>query len=120
MSRMEQVNSVLQRELAVMLPQLLPLDGGLVTITRVDCSPDLHFATISVSVLPEKYNGTVLTKLRKISGQLASGLRKRVVLRRLPSLHWKLDSTESEASEIDEIFKKLEEEGSGKERMDIV
>ncbi len=109
MPRMEQVNSVLQRELAQLLPQLLPLDGGLVTITRVDCSPDLHFATISVSVLPEKYNGTVLGKLRKISGQLASALRKRIVMRRLPSLHWKLDTTESEAAEIDEVFRQLED-----------
>jgi len=112
MSRLDQVNSLLQQELALLISHHIPLEGGLVTVTHVDCSPDLRFANIFVSVLPEKFAGTVLSGLRKKSGFLAQHLRPRLKMKRMPSFNWKLDTTETKAAEIDELFSLLgEEEG---------
>lgn len=107
MSRIEQVNSLLHQELAALVIQYVPLRGGLVTVTHVDCSPDFHDAIVHVSVLPEKFAGTVLRQLRQKSGIFADHLRSRIKMRRLPSFRWELDTTESEAATLEEIFQNL-------------
>lgn len=108
MSRIEQVNSLLQQELAGMIVQYVPLRGGLITVTGVNCSPDLHDAIVYVSVLPEKFAGTVLRQLRQKSGLFASHLRTRIKMKRLPSFRWELDTTESKAADLEEVFHQLQ------------
>ncbi len=107
MARMEQVNALLQQELAFLITQYVPLKGGLVTVVWVDCTHDLREATVAVSVLPEKFAGTVLGQLRKKSGIFASHLRKRIKMKRLPSFRWQLDTTESNAAVLEDIFQSL-------------
>ncbi|HRH32617.1 MAG TPA: ribosome-binding factor A [bacterium] len=107
MSRMEQVNATLQQELAFLVAEHIHLKGGLVTIVWVDCTRDLREATIAVSVLPEKFAGTVLGQLRQKSGIFASQLRKRIRMKRLPSFRWELDTTESNAAVLEDIFQTL-------------
>lgn len=107
MPRIDQVNSVLQHELAALIPQYVPLEGGLVTVVDVSCTADLRWANVYISVLPEKYAGTILKQLRKNSGRFAAELRKRIKMRRLPTFNWLNDMTESKAAELDEVFKEL-------------
>lgn len=104
MSRVQQVNSVLQQQLADAVSHAVTLKGGLITIMRVDCSPDLREADVYVSVLPEKYSGTVLSDLRHKTGELARLVSKHVKLKRLPVLTWKLDTSAREAAELESIF----------------
>ncbi len=107
MSRMDQVNATLQQELAFLVAEYIHIKGGLVTIVWVDCTRDLREATVGVSVLPEKFAGTVLGQLRQKSGIFASHLRKRIKMKRLPSFNWSLDTTESNAAVLEDIFKTL-------------
>jgi ribosome-binding factor A len=107
MARMEQVNTLLQQELAFLVTQYIPLKGGLITVVWVDCSRDLREATVAVSVLPEKFAGTVLEQLRKKTGTFIPHLRKRIKMKRIPSFHWKLDTTESNAAKLEDIFQSL-------------
>ncbi len=107
MSRIDQVDSVLSRELAAVIPHYVSLKGGLITVVDVSCTPDLRWANVKVSILPEKYAGTVLAQLRKHSGQFSAALRKRIKMRRLPTFNWLNDITESKAAELDEVFKEI-------------
>ncbi len=107
MARLDQVNALLSQELALLLPQYIAVRGGLVTITGVRCTADLRWANVYVSILPEKFAGTVLGKLRRQSGQITKQLQKRVKIRRIPKFNWLNDATESKAAEIDEVFKHL-------------
>lgn len=107
MPRMEQVNALLHQELAQLIAQEVPLPGGLITITGVRCAPDLGNASVSVSVLPEKYFGSVLRQLKKQTPSLTKQLQKKLKLRRIPRLQWKIDSTESKAAELEEVFQAL-------------
>lgn len=107
MSRVDQLNSLLQQELASLISFYIPLKGGLVTVTHVRCSPDLREVRIGISVLPEKFVGSVLRELRKHNHAFSEQLRKRLKLRRIPSFRWEFDNTESEAAKLDEIFQAL-------------
>ncbi len=107
MPRIEQVNSLLQKEIAELIFQEIPVRGGLVTVVYVDCSPDLREANIAVSVLPEKLTGTVLRQLRQKSVSFSKLLHRRLKLRRIPSLRWKIDTTERQAAELEKVFQHL-------------
>lgn len=107
MSRVQQVNALLQQELATAISQEAPLRGGLITVMRVDCSPDLREADVFVSVLPEKFSGTVLENLRKKTSQLVQMVGRRVRLKRMPTIMWKLDTTEREAAQLETLFEEM-------------
>jgi len=102
-----QINELLRAELALLIEQRLELPGTLVTVTKVDCSPELSFAKVSISVLPEKFTGTALEQLRKNTSGFAKTLLKKTRLRHIPRLNWHIDDTEVKAAEIDELFKQL-------------
>ncbi len=107
MPRVEQINSLLQQEFASAISQDVPLRGGLITVMRVDCTPDLREADVFVSVLPEKFSGTVLESLRKKTGQLVQSVGRRVRLKRMPTIFWKLDTTEREAAQLETLFEQM-------------
>ncbi|NTU98632.1 ribosome-binding factor A [Candidatus Falkowbacteria bacterium] len=100
----EQINELLRSELAVLLESDVHVDGALITISYVDCSPDLKSAKIAVSVLPEKLFGSALSELKKHSSSFSSTLRKKTRLRQIPRLHWEADLTEAKAAEIDRLL----------------
>jgi len=108
--RIEQLNEQLKNELANLIVRELPLENGLITVSHVECSPDLKYAKVEVSVLPEKYAGTALTALRRQSSSFSQLLRKKLKIRQIPRFNWVLDTTESRAAEIEETIKKINEE----------
>lgn len=108
MSRIDQVNQLLHGELAKLIQQHINLDGVLITISWVDCSPDLKQAKIYVSVLPDKFYGTALEQLRKSSGLFLKKLSK-LSLRSIPRLEWAIDNTEKKAAELEEIFRQAKQ-----------
>lgn len=107
MSRVDQINELLHKELADLISREIYLDNGLITISYVDCSPDLRHAKIAVSVLPENITGTALEKLRKASGGFAGVLKKKLRLKMIPKFIWEFDPTEKEAAVIDRMFDEI-------------
>ena len=107
MSRVDQINNVLREELALALNRHLIIDGCLITVTDVQCTTDLNEAKIYVSVLPEKFAGTALKKIRNLSGALARDIRRRVKFHRVPIFVWLFDERPSHASEIDQVINDL-------------
>lgn len=105
MSRIDQVNELLKHELASLINEQVGLDGGLITVSYVDTSPDLRHAKIGISVLPEKFFGTALHELQKHTSAFSKELLKRTRLRQIPHLHWEADATEAKAAEIEKLLK---------------
>lgn len=110
MAKVEQLNELLHRELAAAISQEVEFPDGLITVTYVSCNPDLQFAKVSVSVLPDKLAGTALKKLKAASGRLASAIVKKTRLRKVPRFLWEFDPTEKEAAVLEEFFLKVKEE----------
>jgi ribosome-binding factor A len=107
MSRIDQINSLLKNELAELINIEGILPDGLITVTRVKTSPDLRYAKISVSVLPDNQAGTALKKLRQKSGFFTAVLRKKLKIKFIPKFSWEFDSTEKEAAKIDDLINSL-------------
>lgn len=105
--RVEQVNELIRAELANMLVRHMPATDHLTTITYVECSPDLRYAKIFISVLPETMSGTALKNLRHANRLFTDGLKKKLKMKFIPKLNWQIDAGERYAAKIDEVFKHL-------------
>lgn len=108
MSRTDQINEYLHRELSDLLNTQSVLSNGLITISKVDCTPDLQYAKIKVSVLPENVSGTALKRLRSLNSFFNSTLRKKTRLRKIPTLRWEFDPAEKETSNIEKLLKETQ------------
>lgn len=102
--KLDKINHTLQQELAVALNRQALLEGTLITISYVECSPDLKQAKVGISVLPDNLAGTVLKKIKAVTHILVADLKKRLKMRRLPKFIWEFDSSEREAEKIEKLI----------------
>ena len=116
MARMEKVNIMLQHSLAEIINKEVETQESLITISYVECSPDLKNAKIAVSIIPDNRSGSTLEKLRKKTGVIRSILSKKIKLRNIPRLTWTFDPTERNASKLDTIFEQIEKERKDSEK----
>jgi ribosome-binding factor A len=110
MSRIDQINEVLRIELATLINKEALLDDGLITVCYVDCSPDLRWAKIAVSVLPENLAGTALKRLKSKSSFFSNILRKKLKMKFIPKFDWIFDPTEKEAEKIERFLREIKED----------
>ena len=109
MSRKEQLDELLKNQLSEILSKESLFPDGLITITKVDCSPDLQNAKILISVLPDHKSGSALKALRSNS-HIGKALGQQKILRKMPKLNWQIDSLEKHAFELEEYMQKIKEE----------
>ena len=94
--RLERVNGLLRQEISAIVSSELsdPRLGTMVSVTEVDCSPDLGSAKVYVSVLGgQEDKSASLEALRSAAGFVHRNLRHRVRLRAVPSLEFRLDES---------------------------
>lgn len=114
--RMERVNDLLRSELSELISRQLkdPRIGGLVSVTDVETSPDLRYARVFVSVFgSEEERASTLEGLRNASGFLRHEVAQRVVLRQMPELDFRLDTSIERGDRILRLLKQVEEERAG-------
>lgn len=109
MSNIARINDLLLEELAQAVNREVGIENALLTITYVECSPDLKQAKVGFSVLPDKLAGTALRKLTAATSQLVGLMRNRTKLRKFPRLTWEFDATEREASKIEKLISGIDE-----------
>lgn len=110
MSNASRLNETLLHELAAVVNREIGLPEALITISYVDCSPDLKVAKVGFSILPDKLAGTALRKLQTATPALVGLLRSRLRLRRFPRLVWEFDATEREADKIDKLISGIDDD----------
>lgn len=99
--RKQQVESTLQRAVSKLVGQLSdPRVTGLVSVTRVDLTPDGHSAFVYVSVIPEEHQKRVMAGLSHAVGHIQKQLRDEVVMRYVPRLEFRLDASLKKQSEV--------------------
>lgn len=104
MSKIERINELLLEELGQAINREVKIEGALITISYVKCSPDLKQAKIGFSVLPDRLAGTALRKLNSSTSLLIGVIRSRMRLRQLPKFIWEFDATERDASRIEKLI----------------
>lgn len=85
---------------------------GFVTITMVDVTPDLRYAKVFASVLgnekQQKDTGEVLTRA---TGRIRSELGRRIRLRYVPEISFKLDNSIERGTRIIKIMEEIKSGG---------
>jgi ribosome-binding factor A len=102
-NRLPQIESTLKRIVAEIVAQRLadPRLGGLVSVTRVAVSPDLHDAYIYISVLPPEHGKRALSGLRHASGHVRALAARAMTTRSIPRLEFRLDEGLKRQAEVD-------------------
>lgn len=96
-ARIIRVNELLKREIAVDIPRLFAnsnFDTAAITVTGVKTAPDLHDATVFVSVFGhEESRDRMISFLNRHRAEIQARMSKHVILKYTPRLHFKLDSS---------------------------
>ena len=104
--RTEKVASVIKRELAGPVTDLAnELSAGLVTITSVRLSKDLHIAKVYISIYGGSMSqGEFLSVLDDNSKSLRGAIGRNLHLRYIPELRFYLDDTLDQMEHIQDIL----------------
>ncbi len=107
--RTDRVGDLLRAELAAIIrDQLRDPRIGLATVSAVHVSRDLGHAEVLVSVLGEEDARTEsVAVLARAKGLIRRSLARRVRLRKVPELHFRLDRGAEHSQKISEILEDL-------------
>jgi ribosome-binding factor A len=108
--RMARVNDLIRREISELILREVrdPRLSGLLSVTRVETSPDLRYAKVFVSLMgSDEEKRQAEDGLAAASGFLRRGLGDRVVLRYVPQLTFLLDDSIEKGSQMLELIKQV-------------
>ncbi len=109
--RSERVSSLIQEELNKIIVREIEFPDCLVTVTSVDVNDKMERAIVNFSVIPSKKSEDVFKVLDKAAGHLQHLLLKKLNIKPLPRLYFKIDHGPEKAAEIEKILieNKIEE-----------
>ena len=103
------INEEIQRELADLLRNLKDprVQATMISITRVETTPDLLYAKVCVSFLDKSKAGEALKGLRSASGYLRRELGAALQLRYTPELQWQEDDSITRGAHMLDLLNSL-------------
>lgn len=91
--------------------------SGLISITSVEVSGDLHHAKVYVSVYgDENTQQQTMEGLQSAIGFIRSEVGKAIQLRTTPEIHFKLDQSIAKAAEINALLLRIKQEREESEK----
>ncbi|MCZ2845799.1 MAG: 30S ribosome-binding factor RbfA [Candidatus Bathyarchaeota archaeon] len=104
--RIERVNSLLHEEISKTLLKEVDFGEALVTITNVHTTRDLLESDIFITVLPQGKERTVLKILKANIYNIQKMLNKKLNMRPIPKIHFKIDEGMKNFYRINNISQK--------------
>ena len=94
-NRIGRINEEIQKELSSLIRNLKDprVQNTMISITRVETTPDLRWAQVYVSFLQEDRAADAIKGLKSASGYLRRELGRALKLRYTPELQWSLDDS---------------------------
>jgi ribosome-binding factor A len=108
--RYQRVESLIREGLNEVILRELEFPGALVTVTSVEVQKDLDYAVVNVSVLPNEKSEEMLESLEKNRRHLQHLLLKKINIKPMPEIRFKLDVGLVQAAELEKKFMELEKE----------
>jgi ribosome-binding factor A len=105
--RQGRVGNIIQ-ECAARFVQQEANTNPLITITRVDISPDLKRAIIFFTTIPDGKEDVALIFLKRSGTEMRQFLKEHARLKRIPNLEFMLDAGERHRQHIDEVMRDIE------------
>ena len=109
-NRIERINEEIQKELSALLRNLKDrrVQDTMISITRVEATPDLRYAKIYASFLQEEKAKDALKGLKSASGYLRRELGRALQLRYTPELVWEQDDSITYGAKMLKLINSLE------------
>ncbi len=117
-SRMLKINSLMKRELSDIIGnELRGEDLGFITVMGIEVSRDLRHAKAFVSIMGgEKQKQAGLRGLIKAKSFIQRELGHRLSMKFIPDMKFIMDDSLDYAMHIDEVLRKIKQEGGGDEK----
>ena len=114
-NRINRINEEIQKELAALIPNLKDprVQNTMISVTRVETTPDLRYAKVYVSFLQEERAKDALKGLKSAGGYLRRELGRALQLRYTPELTWALDDSITYGAKMLKLINSLEVSGDG-------
>lgn len=107
-NRIDKVNELIKKNISeIMLKDLSLKPGVFITVAKVDTTSDLRYTRVFVSIFPEKEINYVLKSLEKELYRIQGALNKKLSMKLLPRIEFKIDLTESKADVIEKLLKEI-------------
>ena len=109
-NRIGRINEEIQKELASLIRNLKDprVQDTMISITRVETTPDLRYAKVYVSFLQEDRAEGAMKGLKSASGYLRRELGHALNLRYTPELMWALDDSITYGARMLKLINSLE------------
>jgi ribosome-binding factor A len=106
--RSQRVSDLMREEIAdIIMYRLKDPRLGFVTVTGVDMTADLKFAKVYVSVLNEEERESALQILNSARTFMRSLLSKRLRMKFIPAIEFRLDTSIEYGLKMDALLKKI-------------
>ena len=117
-NRINRINEEIQKELSNLLRTVKDprVQGTMISITRVETTPDLRYTKVYVSFLQENKAEEALKGLKSAGGYLRRELGRALNLRYTPELAWELDDSITYGAKMLELINSLD---TGAEKDDV-
>ncbi len=98
----QQVTSEIQRAVQTIISRGLndPRIRGLITVTKVNLSPDFAQATLFVSILPTEHESLTFHGLGHATSHIRYQLSRAVSMRKVPRIEFRLDKSIKKQNEV--------------------
>jgi ribosome-binding factor A len=114
--RTERINDLIRDELSDLLLREVndPRLSGLISITHVDVSPDLNNARVFVSVMDDaERQKEAMTALNAAAAFFHRELKRRMQIRRVPFLTFRLDTSIEQGARILSLMEEVASDHDG-------
>ena len=106
-TRQQKINSVLQQDLAEILLREVIIPNAMITVTRVNITPDISLARVNLSIFATTDKTVALKQIQARKSEIRRLLGERVKhqLRIVPDLQFFIDDSLDRIDRIDELLK---------------
>jgi ribosome-binding factor A len=108
--RSQRVSDLLRKEIAdIIMYKLKDPRIGFITVTGVDVTDDIKIARIYVSILKDEERKTTIEILNSAKSFIRSELSKRLRMKFIPSIEFRLDTSIESGHKIERLLKEAGE-----------
>lgn len=108
--RSQRVSDLIREEIAdIIMYKLKDPRMGFVTVTGVDITEDLKIAKIYISILKEEEKDITLEILNSATGFVRAELAKRLRMKFIPSISFRIDKSIEYGIKIEKLLKEIKE-----------
>lgn len=109
-NRINRINEEIQKELSALLRTVKDprVQNTMISITRVETTPDLRYTKVYVSFLQEEKVKEAMAGLKSAGGYLRRELGRNLQLRYAPEIVWSLDDSITYGAHMLKLINSLE------------